>query len=106
MLTLNIDHRATLFPIEDQAHQGWLSTSPGGSRLKTRGGRKTKSADFQILTRLSASAATSCPATGSWCPGPCADHSVNRRGSLSGGLATLENGPWAIDDKAKVIRHT
>jgi hypothetical protein len=70
MLTLNIDHRTILFPIEAQAHQGWLSRLSGGSRLKTRGGRKTKSADFQILTYLIASAATSCPATGSLCPGP------------------------------------
>jgi hypothetical protein len=31
---------------------------------------------------------------------------VNRRSSLSGGLATVKKGPWAIDDKAKVIRHT
>jgi hypothetical protein len=44
VLTLNIDHRTTLFPIEAQAHQGWLSRSPGGSRLKTRGGLNTKGA--------------------------------------------------------------
>jgi hypothetical protein len=106
MLTLNIDYRTTLFPIEAQAHQSWLSRSPGGLRLKTRGGRKTKSADFQILTYLSASAATSCPATGSWCPGPCVAPFVNRRGSLAGGLGTLENGLWPINDESFGTNHT
>jgi hypothetical protein len=106
MLTRNIGHRATLFPIEAQAHQGWLSRSPGGSRLKTRSGLNTKDAGFKILTLLSASAATSCPATSSLCPGSSAAPFVDRRGSLSGGLPTVKRGPWAINDKAKVIRRT